>query len=392
MAGMMAVFGEDSFGWRVGSAVFGTLAIIATGILAFELFGSLDLALTAMALLSLENLFLTQSRIAMNDSYLVLFVLLTFICYLRWRKRPASLKYLLLTGLCLGLALATKWTTLYLFIIIAIDLMAKVFFALPIAVWLGETIRLNLWKALKRFDHHHELPNYPFKQHQQTFQLGLIQAIFTEVRPLAFLALGLIPVLVYLASYSQYFLMGYDWSQFVELQKQMWWYHSGLKATHPYQSTPWQWIFDLRPVYMHIDASKPNETAFIYNLGNAVVLYAGLIAVLSQLRRLLCEKSEQNEQIRFLLLAYFMLWVPWLISPRIMLFYHYLPAVPLLCIILARWLDKLRGSQKPMSWWIRGFILGAAALWFIVFYPHNTGLFLKKDLMDSVYFALDSWR
>jgi dolichyl-phosphate-mannose--protein O-mannosyl transferase len=45
-----------------------------------------------MGLLSLEGLFLIQSRIAMNDSYLVFFMLMAFIAYVRWRKSPDSLK------------------------------------------------------------------------------------------------------------------------------------------------------------------------------------------------------------------------------------------------------------------------------------------------------------
>ncbi|NOT12152.1 MAG: phospholipid carrier-dependent glycosyltransferase [Methylococcaceae bacterium] len=393
MAGMMGIFGENSFGWRVGSVVLGTLGIVATAVLAFELFGSLSLALTAMGLLSLEGLYLTQSRVAMNDSYLVFFMLLTFIAYVRWRKSPQSLKYLYLTGLGLGLALATKWSALYLFIIIAIDLIARTCSGLILPLWLADNTRLLLWKALVRLDTLNELPSYPFRTRSKaSFISAVNQVILPEFRFDFIWALGLIPVLVYLASYTQYFYMGYDWSQFVELQKQMWWYHSGLKATHPYQSTPWQWLFDLRPIYMYVDASVPNKVACIYNLGNAVILYFGFFAVLWNLWRLVFEKGELGWQRGFIVLAYFMLWVPWLFSPRMMLFYHYLPAVPLLCIILALWLKNLRDSQTPGLRWLQVFVLSAASLWFVLFFPHNTGMYLKNDFMDSLYYALPSWR
>jgi dolichyl-phosphate-mannose-protein mannosyltransferase len=393
MAGMMGIVGENSFGWRIGSVVFGTLGIVATAVLAFDLFGSLSLALTAMGLLSLEGLFLTQSRVAMNDSYLVFFMLMTFICYVRWRKSPASLKYLYLTGLGLGLALSTKWTALYLFIIIAIDLIARTCSGLALPIWLAEKSRLLLWKALVRLDTLNELTSYPFSTRQkESFGSRLCQVLFPGLRLDALWALGLIPLLVYLASYTQYFYMGYDWNQFVELQKQMWWYHTGLKATHPYQSTPWQWIFDLRPVYMYVDTSVPNKVASIYNLGNAAILYSGLFAVLWNLWHLLFGKSERDWQVSFILMAYFMLWVPWLFSPRMMLFYHYLPSVSLLCIILALWLEELRRSQNPIVRRLHTIVLSTALLWFVLFFPHNTGMYLKKDAMDALYYALPGWR
>ena len=393
MAGMMGIFGENAFGWRIGSAIFGTLGIVATAVLAFELFGSLSLSLTAMGLLSLESLFLTQSRVAMNDSYLVFFILTTFIAYVRWRKSPLSLKYLYLTGLGLGLALATKWTTLYLFIIIGIDLLARACSGLPLKVLLIENIRHLLWKLLARLDALNELPRYPFKTHSKKHSRSSLNQVFSaELRLDIIWALGLIPLLIYLASYTQYFYMGYDWNQFVELQKQMWWYHSGLKATHSYQSTPWQWIIDLRPVFMYVDTSVPDKVAAIYNLGNAVILYFGFFAVLWNLWHLVFEKSERAWQTSFLLFAYFMFWVPWLFSPRMMLFYHYLPAVPLLCIILAVWLERLRESQSPRENGLRLVILGAALLWFVLFFPHNTGMYLKQGFMDSLYYAVPSWR
>jgi dolichyl-phosphate-mannose--protein O-mannosyl transferase len=303
------------------------------------------------------------------------------------------LKYLFLTGISLGLALATKWTALYLFIIIGIDLIARIFSGLTLSIWLAENTRLLLWKALDRLDTLNELTGYPFRKRvKESFNSSLNRVIAPEFRLYAVCALGLIPLLVYLASYTQYFYMGYDWAQFVELQKQMWWYHSGLKATHPYQSTPWQWIFDLRPVYLYVDASKTNQVANIYNLGNAVILYFGFFAVLWNLWRLLFDKGEHDGQIGFILMAYFMLWVPWLFSPRIMLFYHYLPSVPLLCIILALWLEKLRRSQSPGARRLNRVILSAALLWFVLFFPHNTGMYLKTGFMDAIYYALPGWR
>src|SRR5258708_3911057 len=71
----MDLFGENSFGWRISSAVFGTLVIIATAFLADELFKSKKIALLSAFLAACDGLLLTQSRIAMNDIHVTFFIL-----------------------------------------------------------------------------------------------------------------------------------------------------------------------------------------------------------------------------------------------------------------------------------------------------------------------------
>ena len=345
MAGMMWSFGENPFGWRIGSVLFGTMATVATGILAFELFGSIAVGLIAIALMSMENLVLAQSRIAMNDSYLIFFMLLGLIGYVRWRRDESSIKTLYWTGLWLGLAAATKWTTVYIFLIIAIDLVAK-----------------TLWT--KRLPKAVALWNIP-------------------------VALGLLPVLVYLGSYLHYFSMGYSWAEFVELCKQMWWYHTNLQATHSYQSKTWQWLLNLRPVWFYVDYAKPGYAANIYNLGNTVLLYSGLFATISTL--IDYKKWDRAWETWFILMVYFMLWFPWTFSPRIMLFYHYLPAVPALYIILARWLAAKGLSDISRERLIAKAILAGGLLWFVVYYPNSTATPVPEGFANIVYFSVPTW-
>lgn len=345
MAGMMSVFGENSFGWRVGSVIFGTLATIAAAALAFELFGTLTVALLSAALMSMDGLLLTQSRLAMNDIYFIFFMLGGLIGYARWRTNEASILPLYFTGTALGLALATKWTTLYVFLVLGIDLVI-------VAI------------------QNRRLPPLPACLHLP-------------------LALGVLPVAIYLASYLQYFALGYDWPQFVELFRQMWFYHTGLKATHSAHSQPWQWILNLRPVWMYVDYSVQGQIANIYNLGNSVIFYGGLYAVAAAI---LGKEWYRSWAVRFILLVYFMLWVPWTISPRIMFFYHYAPAVPILCIILARWLESRLKSQTKLGQLTAKSVLAAALFWFVLFYPNNTGIHVPTAFADAVYLSVPGWK
>jgi dolichyl-phosphate-mannose-protein mannosyltransferase len=342
MAAMMIPFGENSFGWRIGSVLFGTLAIGLTALVALELFTSPFIALAAAGLMSVEGLLFAQSRIAMNDSYFVCFGIFSILYYIRWKKNRTS-RELWLLGLGLGLAAATKWTALYLFLILAVD----------------------LGRDYLHTTHRKELP----------------------IQEMALKLLAL-PAVIYFLSYSQLFLLGGGLTDFITLQKQMWYYHSGLGATHSYQSVPWQWILNLRPIWMYAGSPGPGLTANIYNMGNSVVLLSGLVAVYW----LLFMDQVKNWSRWFVLLCYFMLWLPWCLSPRIMFFYHYAPAIPFLCIILGKFLEHLltQPAAKPRRWAIG--IGCAAVLWFVVFYPDVTGIPVSQGFADRIYFALPSWK
>lgn len=343
MAVFMGIFGEDSFGWRVGSVFFGTAAVGMTCLLAIEIFESITIGILAAIFLSLEGMFFAQSRIAMNDSYFVFFALCTFFFYVKWKKDSSDINHLYLAGTFLGLAAASKWTTLYIMVILGLDF--------TITSWFTRS-----FKSKTAFYH---LP----------------------------LALVFIPILIYIGSYFQFFLLGNSFDRFIVIQQQMWWYHSNLKATHPYQSVPWQWIFNLRPVWMYVGNVGPEKVSTIYNLGNSVVLLSGLVAVSAYT----FQEKKRSWARGFTLLCYFMLWVPWSFSPRIMLFYHYMPAVPFLCMILARELEtrRIQNPASGLKWTFS--LIGLSLVWFLVFYPHMTGYPVSKT-WDHLYYLIPSWR
>ena len=132
------LFGNDSFGWRFASAVFGTLSVLLIAVLALKMFESAAWAAVAGLLLATENLNLVQSRISMLDIFLVTFVLggFTFLVLdRRWIERrtpparprteeeaflvgmppdrppsPIMRPWRLAAGLMFGAAAATKWS------------------------------------------------------------------------------------------------------------------------------------------------------------------------------------------------------------------------------------------------------------------------------------------
>ena len=307
--------------------------------------------------------------------------------------------FLFFTGLSAGLAMGTKWSGVFGLIV----------------VWLFEG--LGMITALNEYRIKHS--------YIHVFMLGLKQ-LSARV-----LLLGMLPLVVYVASYSQMFLQGKSWSHFIELHQQIINYQTHLEATHYYQSRPLQWFFNLKSVWYYVEFGV-GQRADIYALGNSMLFWFGDLAVFASLISVILNLSQrdplcgfqdlknkkilkrvQNDTLLFLLISYFTVWLPWVFSPRIMFFYHYTPAVPLLTIILAYWLTKLFGlkpktkNQKlkrfglvtqslsySVTWLSENsrqeffvkLIISLIVLNFVVFYPHWTGIATPVWLKDNLYF------
>lgn len=378
-AASMLLLGETPLGWRFSSAIFGVLVIFATASLAYELFASRTLSLLAALLASLDGLLLTMSRIAMNDIHVTFFILLAFIFYVKYlrrtgafsgvqeRKRETTLskyKYFWLSGVAGGLAAATKWSGV---------------FALGI-IGLTEGLRW-LRVAAASLTAKNTSNKLPYR--------NLIRI---------FLALIFIPAIIYLFSYWQMFLQGKDFDHFKELINQTWLYQTRLTATHPGQSRPFDWFLNLKPVWFAVDYVSETSRGNIYAFGNPALIWLGATSVFAVLgfliKKLVYRKhSDENLLPLFLLMAfYFSVWLPWVFSPRIMFFYHYTPAVPLLCIILAYWLKKIWKSSHPDLRLLTPAALILIFAAFLVWFPHWTNIPVPTNFIENVYFLISSWR
>lgn len=407
----MLMFGENTFGWRISSVVFGVLAIVLIYKLSYELFENKNLSLLATFLASLDGLLLVQSRVAMNDIHVTFFILLTFLIYLRYRK-SLNPSLLLLSGFCAGLAMGTKWSGLF-------SLITIIFF--EATYFFNNLLKNKKWSLTK-----------------QQFVLYLLSFI-------------VLPTVVYIASYTHMFLQGKSLfcfedhaienvcykeklkigshtfegyiSHFAELHRQIWWYQTNLTATHGYQSRPFQWFFNLKPVWFHVEYQKDYLTN-IYAQGNTMLFWIGDLAIfisvivlavklktkllLSLIKKLnlkinkkIITQLKQLSQFKlpkhfsFLIFAYFIVWLPWQISPRIMFFYHYTPAVPLLAITLAYWLNRISNyklKKIPLGKILIAVVLIACGLNFALFYPNWTGISVPEKIFKPLYFAIKSWK
>ena len=318
MALGMALLGENAWGWRSVQAILGVGCVYLVYLLAKKLFDDEWLALFSAGVYSLDGLVLVMSRIGMNDTYFLFFMLLSLLLFFKDKNFGSALTF--------GLAVASKWSAIY---------------ALPIygVYWL---------------------------LHRRNFKTGYLWYL-------------LLPPLVYIGSYWQMFTSGHSWEIFTGVQQQMWWYHTNLKATHAYTSLWYTWPLDYRPVYMYTSNEIGGWVARIYNLGNPVIFWSGLIAVFY----LIPVAIFKDLRLRLILFSYFIFFIPWALSPRIMFFYHYLPSVPFMCIALGYVLRK--NLRLAIG------ILAICLLVFIYFYPHWAGLQVPLWL-DKSYYWFSSWR
>jgi predicted membrane-bound dolichyl-phosphate-mannose-protein mannosyltransferase len=315
----MTIFGQNSFGWRIPGAILGIGSVFLVYLLGKEIFDDELIGLLSAGVFSLDGLALVMSRIGMNDSYILFFALLSIYLFMKKKDFWSALAF--------GLAMASKWSAVW---------------AIPI---LGI---LWLWRKKK----------------------------FTK----SILWFFIIPIAVYLLSYTDMFLTGHSLSVWWGMQEQMWWYHTGLKATHPYSSLWWSWPFLIRPIYLYTSEEVGGMVARIYAMGNPLVFWFGLISVSVSAAMAF---TERNKKLGLVVFSYLVMFVPWAISPRIMFLYHYLPAIPFMTIATGY---VLRRSPKLIiPFFVFTFLL------FVYFYPHWAGLTIPLWL-DKSYYWISSWR
>lgn len=335
-ASMFLAGSQDGWAWRLPGVLFSTLSVYIVYLLGMKLLNNQSAALIAAFAFSLDGLNFAQSRIGMNDIYFVTFMLLSLLYFLN--------KRFFLSSILFGLSISSKWAAIYL---------------------LGMYLVIFMYVLTKQKDAVLKVPTQLIRVYGKTIIFFLV-----------------IPPAIYLASYIPYFLLSYNFEQFIQLQQQMWWYHTGLKATHPYTSPWWSWPMNLYPVWYFVDY-KDNTIANIFASGNPAVFWVGAAAIILTAIEAVKKKSVN---LFIILLGFFIFWLPWVLSPRIMFLYHFSPSVPFMCICLGHQLGKSLSDNKRKK--LVFILLALMLLSFVIIYPFLTGIYLPKNMVD-IFFSLN---
>ena len=241
IASGIKVFGDNPFGWRIATAIVGSLLILLIGLIAHKLFRDPLLTGLASALMALDGLALVHSRTSLLDNFLTFFILLATYFFIT--------KQYWWTGLALGLALATKWSALYF--ILAFGLIA-------------------FYRAFS----HHTGKNLVKPTVQRVLQFGVI------------------PVAVYVTSWTGWFASNRGWARdhsanifnsFIYYHQQMLGFHTGLTEKHTYEANPWSWLFMGRPTSFFYESPKgcgaKSCSQEIIALGTPLLWWLGIAAI-----------------------------------------------------------------------------------------------------------------
>lgn len=344
------VFGETStFGWRFSAALFGTLTILVLVRAARRMTGSTVLGGLAGVLLALDGLHFVQSRVAMLDVFVCFWITAAFACLVvdrdrirsrlsavedvdldGWGPRLGRRPWRLAAGLCVGGAVATKWSAL--FYVAVLVLMA---FA---------------WEVGARRT------------------AGVVAPVrATLVRSVAPLLATLIvlPAALYVLSWAGWFLTdeGYarNWAAthpasglatLVPDDLRSWWqyhreifgFHDNLSSPHPYQSHPIGWLLLARPVsYYYPQGIGPGEfgcTAAncareVLAIGTPAIWWASVPMLVACLWLWVSRRDWRAAAVLVLVGAAIVPWIRDDLDGRTMFLFYALPAVPFMCLGLA---------------------------------------------------------
>lgn len=325
----MRLFGDDNgFGWRATTAILGVIAVAILVRVALHLFRSVPLAAIAGLAMALDGMGITLSRTGLLDNMVTFFVLAGFWAILRdrdyarerlaarvawptgspgrvddvWGPHVAFRPWLILAGVFVGLACGVKWSGAYALAVFGL----LVFFwglaarrAIGARLWIGA----GLWRE------------------------GV--PAFFQLVPTA--------IVTYVASWFSWFASpsGWDRQWAVEHTAQLplpWapgvvnsflhWhqatmeFHRGLSSPHTYQSQPWAWIIQFRPVSFFWRAgddvpagSCPSDDCVmaITSVGNPFVWWLAALALIV----VIAAAIRRDWRAWAILSGYLAMYVPW---------------------------------------------------------------------------------
>jgi dolichyl-phosphate-mannose-protein mannosyltransferase len=421
------LFGMDPFGWRIASAVVGTLMIAVMVRLARRVTGSTLLGGVAGLLLCFDGLELVLSRIALLDIFLAFFLLCAVSCLVAdrdwgrarlvrlvpehqrlgpgdWGPVRAMLwrPWRLAAGLMFGLACGTKWNAIFPLA------------AFGVLVWLWDS------GARRALGVRH----------------ARLRSVLADAVP-AFGYLVVVALIVYLASWTGWLLhadayekalshtqYGPYWGSYItrpahgflpELWKALrdlghyhhdvYAFHTGGldNATHVYQSKPQGWLILNRPVGVQADTgiapgtqgctAAADSTCLRLELllGTPVLWWGGVVALLYAVYGWV---AKRDWRFGIAVIGVLASWLPWIPNDDRPIFSYYAIAFlpfTVLAIVLAMgsMIGGPRASPGRRAW---GTALAGAFVVLVVvnlawFWPIYTGqLITTPEWLDRIWF------
>ena len=364
-------FGYDSFGWRVASALGGTITVGLLFALGRRLLRSTIGASLAAGLLAIDFLHVVQSRISMLDIFVPMFAIAAFLFLVIDRDKmldrveagdrpPATIfgrPWRAAAGAMAGAAVATKWSGGL--VLVAILILAAV------------------WEATA------------YKREGTKQWLG---EAFIRGGPNIALYLVLLPFAIYVLTYigrldGSILALPWDdgsWVQaFIDKQKHMWSFHQSLDSNHHYQSPGWSWLLLKRPVaYFYEDVGNDNVQE-IMAFGSPFVWWASIVALVYAAIAWIRKRDIAGAE-GVILIGFAFAYLPWLLpqlSRSAIFLFYLLPAIPFMCLAVAYGLTSIGWSWEAKA--AQALFVAGALASFVYFQPLLYKSTISRDRWDS---------
>lgn len=410
----------DPVGWRISAAIVGTISVLLVVRIGRRLFGSTILGAVAGIFLAVDGIHLVMSRIAILDIFLSFWTLCGFLAVLldrdQYRRRLAAAAardlhahgrltdpwgpkvgirwWLIVAGICLGLATGVKWSGIYFVAVFGLLVVAWTIAArraIGVRFWVGGGMIRDGVAAFLAL-----VPTAGL-----TYVLTWLPWWLNPNSYMRHWAVDTNPV----AEIPQRLWMPEGLNSWWEYHRQMWSFHTGLTSEHTYMSNPWGWLAQYRPTsfaWQDLSAQSGADAvcgsercaAAILAVGNPVVWWGGAIALLVVIWAALRRRDWRAWAI---IAGYMAGYVPWLMYPERTIFTFYTVAfVPFVALGLTYGLATIISStQIPLrerrpGIWITAFTLVLALATAAFFWPIWTSQWISYSYWN-IHMLLPSW-
>ncbi|NLO16254.1 MAG: phospholipid carrier-dependent glycosyltransferase [Clostridiales bacterium] len=389
------VFGMTPFGWRFAGAMAGVLMLPGMYLMARLFTKRRYAALLAILFMAFDCMHFAQTRIATIDSFVTLFIIWATYFMFRYvlmdfyhtpfRKTLIPLG---LSGLFMGLAVASKWTGCY--------------------AGLGLGV-MFFWSFHRRVRQGMEAEKARGNDDDAILVLASEQWKIRALRTLAacLIFFVLIPALIYYLSFYPVFVAtpgGLTVQKVLDANRNMFNYHNspGLGMDHPYYSAWYKWPVSQKPMWYYSSKVVDGLGSTIFAFGNPVVWWVGLGAIVFAMvsivgRRVrlrpLSLKCYDGADMRpmLMLIAFAAQYLPWVLVSRGTYIYHYFPAVPFIILATSYCLDRLHDRIGVRAKVFAIILMVLAWVLFVGFYPYVSGLRAPTQWLDLMKWFPGIW-
>ena len=325
------IFGFSSGIWRLPSLVAGILNIFLLYKLTFQVSKDKTMAYLASFLFAFDCMSVTQARIGMLNSLMLMFMLLSMICLLKYYcdQQWSRTKAFISSGIFFGLAFATREVAAYLLILYGMIIGAKL------------------------LDGKEQLQG----------------VIYTSL-----LSFFVIPVIIFFGSYLLIPLFGFGELSDIGNHIAFGYRSLTIKKGHVYGSFWWGWPILKRPIwyfYNHTDGFVRG----ILCIGNPVIFWIIPLAFAYVIWDFFRKDAWLNG---FILIGFFSQWLPWALVKRVQFFHFFYVVMPFVCMGIALILARIWKSNKFGKGFVIVYCLLVLAM-FVYWYPLLTAMPITHD-------------